>query len=206
MLITISRTYYAGGSEVAGLVADALGWRVVDNAFIDGVAERAGLAPEEVARHEERTPSFLDRLSRTTALAFPELFATPIASVDDFEEAKLVKITRSMCAELASEGRMVLVGRAAAAVLAHAPDALHVLVVAEREERVRRTMQALSLERDAAEAAVDEIDGNRERYHREYYDRVWLDPTCYDLALNTSRLGFEGAADVICSRARALGW
>ncbi len=206
MLITISRKYMAGSSEVAAQVADVLGWRVVDNAFIDLVAERAGMPPEEVARHEERTPSFLDRLSRTTALAFPELFATPIASVDDFEEAKLVKITRVICAELANEGRMVLVGRAAAAVLADRPDALHVQLVGDREERVGRAMEHLGVERAAAEAAVDEIDGNRERYHREYYGRVWLDATNYDLTLNTTKLGFDGAAEIICARARALGW
>lgn len=206
MLITISRRYGAGGSRVAGRVAETLGWRLVDNAFIDGVAERAGLPPEEVARHEERTPSFLDRLSRTTALAFPELFATPVASIEDFEEEKLVKVTRGMCAELAAEGRMVLVGRAAAAVLADAPDALHVLVVAPIEQRIREAMERLKLERDAAEAAVEEVDRNRERYHREYYGRVWMDATNYDLTLNTGRLSVEGAAEIICARARSLGW
>jgi cytidylate kinase len=206
MLITISRLYGAGGSTVAGKVAETLGWRLVDNAFVEAVAERAGLPPEEVARHEERTPSFLDRLSRTTALAFPEMFATPVASVEDFEEEKLVKITRGLCAELAAEGRMVLVGRAAAAVLADAPAALHVLVVREREDRIQEAVQRLGIERDGAIAAVDEVDHNRERYHREYYGRVWLDATNYDLTLNTSRLGFDGATDVICARARALGW
>lgn len=206
MLITISRMFGAGGSDVAGQVAETLGWRLVDNAFIDGVAERAGVPPEEVARHEERTPSFLDRLSRTTALAFPEIFATPVTSVEDFEEEKLVKITRRMCVELAAEGRMVLVGRAAAAVLADAPHALHVLVVALREDRIRWAMERRKLDRQAAESTVDEIDRNRERYHREYYGRVWLEATNYDLTLNTSRLGFDGAAEVICARARALGW
>ena len=206
MLITIARQYSAGGSRVASRVADTLGWRVVDNAFIDGVAERAGLPPEEVARREERTPSFLDRLSRTTALAFPELFATPVVNVEDFEEEKLVKVTRRMCKELATEGRMVLVGRAAAAVLADAPDALHVLVVAPREDRVRTAMELLKLDQVAAEAALKEKDTNRERYFREYYGRVWLDASNYDLTLNTARLGVDAAAEIVCARARTLGW
>ena len=205
MLITVSRRFGAGGSEVAGRVAETLGWRVVDNAFIDQVAERAGLPPEEVARREERTPSFMDRLSRTTALAFPELFATPVTSVDDFEEAKLVKITRNLVAELASEGRIVLVGRAAAAMLADNPDAMHVLLVAPREDRIRFTMERLNLDHDAAAQAVDDIDLNRERYHREYYGREWLDASNYDLTLNTSRLGFRGAAELITACARRLG-
>ena len=50
MIVTISREYGAGGSEVAQRVAKALGWRLVDNEVIDQVAAEAGLPPEEVAR------------------------------------------------------------------------------------------------------------------------------------------------------------
>ncbi|MBW2279313.1 MAG: cytidylate kinase-like family protein [Deltaproteobacteria bacterium] len=206
MLITVSRRFGAGGSEVAGRVAESLGWRVVDNAFVDQVAERAGLPPEEVARREERTPTFLDRLSRTTALAFPEIFATPVTSVEGFEEEKLVKITRNLVAELASEGRIVLVGRAAAAMLADNPEAIHVLLVGTRDDRIRFTMDRLNLDAAAAAQAVDDVDRNRERYHREYYGREWLDAANYDMTLNTSRLGFRGAAELIEARARSLGW
>src|SRR5437867_3600966 len=47
-VITITRQYAAGGSDVARLVAAALDWTVIDNEFVDEVARRAGLAPEEV--------------------------------------------------------------------------------------------------------------------------------------------------------------
>ena len=73
MLITISRQYGAGDVEVANEVAQGLGWTVVDSAFIAQVAARAGLPPDEVARHEERIPSFMERLARVTAHAFPEV-------------------------------------------------------------------------------------------------------------------------------------
>ncbi len=42
MFITISRQYAAGGSEVARLVAEALAWTVVDDAFIERLSERSG--------------------------------------------------------------------------------------------------------------------------------------------------------------------
>ena len=57
-----------------------------------------------------------------------------------------------------------------------------------------------------AGAALDEKDANRARYHREYYDRDCELPMHYDMVLNTERLGHEGAAKVIVSRARDLGW
>src|SRR2546426_1015453 len=49
-VITITRQYASGGSEVARLVAAELGWDVIDNEFVDEVARRAGLPPDAVAR------------------------------------------------------------------------------------------------------------------------------------------------------------
>ena len=43
MVVTITRQYGAGGSRVAQLVAQALGWTVIDNEFVEAVASRAGL-------------------------------------------------------------------------------------------------------------------------------------------------------------------
>ncbi len=82
MLITISRQYGAGGSEVAQRVAAALGWRLVDNEMVEQVAARAGLKPEDVAELEERVPTFVERLARTLAAATPELFPPRRADTD----------------------------------------------------------------------------------------------------------------------------
>src|SRR5436309_227589 len=75
-VITVTRQYAAGGSDVARLVAAALDWTVIDNEFVDEVARRAGLAPEEVAERDERAPGLLERLARTLAVGSPELFMT----------------------------------------------------------------------------------------------------------------------------------
>src|SRR5437773_1962623 len=64
-VITITRQYASGGSEVARLVAVGLDWTVIDNEFVDQVAQRAGLPAEEVAQREERAPGLLERLART---------------------------------------------------------------------------------------------------------------------------------------------
>ena len=138
MIITVSRQYGAGGSQVARLVAEALGWRVVDNELIDRVASRAGLPPEEVAAKEERAPGFVERLTRALARSSPESFAAPDEKVPEPEETTLVRITESVVAEIAAEGRVVLVGRAGPAVLRGSHAALHVKLVAPAEYRLRR--------------------------------------------------------------------
>src|SRR5260370_6471596 len=78
-VITITRQYASGGSEIARLVAAALRWEVIDNEFVDEVARRAGLPAAEVAQREERAPGLLERLARTLSVASPELFMTATA-------------------------------------------------------------------------------------------------------------------------------
>jgi cytidylate kinase len=206
MIITISRHYACGSSEVARSVATALGWNLIDDSFVGEVAARAGLTPEEVALREERAPTFLERFARSTALASPELFLPATGAIDELGEDKLIKITRSLVSELAAEGRVVMVGRAAGPVLELEEDAMHTRLVAPRSFRVERVMEARGLGSDEAQRLVDERDRNRARYHREYYDRDWDDPTHYHMVLNTALLGFERAANLIVAHAHALGW
>src|ERR687891_797325 len=161
MLITISRQYCAGGSEVAERVARALGWRVVDNELVERVAARAGLAPEDVAQREERVSTFIERLASTVVAATPELVVPLEAggTAPSLSEADLVRVTERVVEEVAAEGRVVLVGRAAPAVLARERDAIHVKVVAPRDWRIRVIVQRLGL--PLAEAATLTDDTQR---------------------------------------------
>ncbi len=206
MLITISRQYGAGGSEVARLVAERLGWQVVDNEIVDLVARRAGLTREEVASQDERVPGFVERLAHALAASSQEYAVPELGVAVRTEEPALVRITELVVKEVAAEGRVVLVGRAAPAVIGQVPGALHVKLVAPRSFRIRVAMEAEGLDARTAERRLEQVDAQRARYHREHYGRDWDDPVHFHMVLNTGLLGFDGAAEVIVARARALGW
>jgi CMP/dCMP kinase len=205
MLITISRQFGAGGSLVARRVARTLGWSVVDNELVDEIARRIGKPPEEVAEREERVPSFVERLARAM-VASPEVPLIPATPMESLDEAQLVKVTEAVVAEAAEQGRVVVVGRGAAAVLAREAGALHVRLVAPKPFRTRVVAERLGVDEKAAEKAISDTDGQRARYHKQYYHRDWTDPVNYHMVLNTEALGFEGAAELVVARARALGW
>ena len=207
MLITISRQFGAGGSSVADLVARRLGWTVVDNELIDRVAVRAGLSPQQVAAQEEAAPGILERIVLALAASSQEILTPASAeSLRPMEEPRLVHITEKVVEEVAAEGRVVLVGRAATAVLAGTHDAIHVRLVAPKAHRIGVVAAREGIDLAAAEAAIDKTDANRSRYHRENYRREWSDPAMYHLTLNTGVLGYEDAADLVVARARRLGW
>ena len=205
-VITITRQYGAGGSLVARLVAERLGWTVIDNELVGEVAKRAGLPPEEVAAREERAPSLIERLAGTLAISSPEMFV-PGETAEPDEDA-LIRITERVIAEAAAHGRVVLVGRGAIAYLGTAPEerrAVHAYVVAPRDVRIRTVMARLEVAQGDATKAVDRIDAERERYLERYYRRRRDDAANYHVVVNTSLLGYEGAAEVIAEVAKRRG-
>ena len=206
-LVTVTRQYASGGSEIASLVAETLGWTLIDNEFVAEVARRAGLPAEEVAQREERAPGLLERLARALAVSSPEMFLTTtgVPRVEQ-EEADIVRLTERIIREAAAGGRVVLVGRGAQALLAEREDALHVYVVASKAWRERLAVERLGVPPANAANVVDDIDRQRDHYVKTYFGRARQDVTNYDLVLNAQKLGFAGAAALVVAEARRRGW
>jgi cytidylate kinase len=205
-LITVTRQYASGGSDIARLVAKALGWTLIDNEFVDQVARRAHLPAAEVAQLEERAPGLLERLARTLAAASPEMFISGSAPPVDADEATIVMMTERVIAEAAAEGRVVLVGRGAQAMLAQRDNALHAYVIASKPWRRKLAVERLGVDAANVDKVVDETDKQRDQYVNAYYGRDRQDLTAYDLVLNAERLGFEGAAALVVAEAKRRGW
>ena len=206
--MTVTRQYASGGSDVARLVAKALGWTLIDNEFVDQVARLAGLPPDEVAQREERSPGLLERLARTLAVASPEMFITTAGTPPpvDADEDAIVKMTERVIAEAAAEGRVVLVGRGAQAYLAARDKVLHVFLAAPTEVRVTRTMERLKIDRKEAERTVERTDRERREYVKTYYGRGWGEPSNYDLTINTDRFKYAEVVELIADALKKRGW
>lgn len=196
MLITISREFGAGGSSLAKLVSERLGWRVVDNQLVDEVAARAGMTPEEVREKQERGPTFSERVARALTVATPELLTPTAVELPEAEESRLVRITEQVVAEAAVD-HAVLVGRAASAVIGRRDDTLHVKLVASLPYRVAVIAKRDGLTAEEAEKRVRDTDAHRARYHKQYYNRDWTDPRSYHLTLNTEWLGLPRCASIV---------
>lgn len=201
-IVTVSRQYGSGGSDVAARIALALGWPLLDNAIIDRVAEKLGTTAEEVEAREERVPSLVQRIADAMALGSPEML-TPIAdaSLPPSDEA-LLDVTRRVIAEAIAAGPVVLVGRGAQSMLAERSDTLHVFCYAPRAALVARAMRRLALDAAAAQKAVEETNRQREQYVRKHWNRSWSAHENYHLCVNTDWLGIEGAANLVIGVAR----
>ena len=202
-IITISRMYGSGGSEIAELVAASLGWQHLDNELVDTVAARLGLTPAEVSAQEERVPTLAERLSETMSLASSE-WAVPVAEpAPPPPDEQVLAMTQRVIAEAVARGPAVLVGRGAQMMLAERTDAIHVFCYAPRPALIARVMERHGCDAKEAERITDETNRNREQYVKKHWKRSWLGVENYDLLVNTERLGIEGTANLIAELAKA---
>ncbi len=201
-IITVSRMYGSGGSEVAERIAHALGWQLLDNAFVGEVAARLGTPPAEIEAREERVPSLAQRLAATLALGAPEILPGPADAALPPSEERLIEVTERIIMEAASRGHSVLVGRGAQSVLASRQDVIHVFCYAPRPALVARAARRLAVSEKEAEKVVDDTNRQREQYVRTYWKRSWRAYENYHLCLNTDWLGVDGAASIVVRLAR----
>lgn len=176
--ITISRQLGSLGSEVARLVAERLGYRLVWRELINQAARRSG-APEAA-------------LAAIDELGLLDMCPSPQAC-EAYRDA-----VKQVLQELAQEGNCVILGRAGQILLKDDPYSLHVRIIAPIETRAKRVAEQRGVTLSGAKAQVLASDRYRARYLKRFYQVKWDDPGLYDLVVNTERIAPDVAAVLIC--------
>jgi cytidylate kinase len=201
-IITISRAYCSGGSKVAARVADALGWSLLDNSFVDEVSARTGLSASEVAAREERRPSLAERVATAMAMSTQEMMSPLAVAQFPPTEQRLLDVTRTVIEEAATRASVVIVGRGAQMMLGSRSDVFGVFCYAPLEALTRSCMQRDSLDHGHAEKRVLQVNQERSAWVKANWGRDWRGIENYHLCVNTDALGIEGAADAVVRSAQ----
>lgn len=207
-LITISREFGAGGSELAAALGARLGWPVLDHELVTLVARRLGIEDRVVEVMDEHPPRLLARLASVLLLTPPEI---PI-SLDTqrlLDPDRVAGVVRDTLLEAAQSPPLIIVGHGAQCLLHRRPGTAHVRLVAPIAARVARVCKRMGCNGTTAAAEVHRLDDDRRNYLRRYYHCDWPDPQLYDVVINTGNVPIDVAAEmverlVIASREDAL--
>lgn len=202
-VVTISASYGAGGSEIGPRVARKLGVRFIDRAIPVAVARELGISVEEAEAVAQNAPSRLWALFAGMATT-PDGMAVFGTQSQRANERELIEQTERQIREVAACGNCVLLGRAAAVVLADHPGALHVRLDGAPEGRIQAAMHQHSIDHDTAAALQRENDKIRSGYVKHFYRADSAKPDQYHLVLDTVRLGWTRAEHLIVEAARLL--
>jgi cytidylate kinase len=189
--VCISRTAGARGEEVGRLVADALGFRYVDEEIVLAAAEKEGLDPDQLAMIEQ---------SRT-GLSRLEIDIVTGGGLDEIQRSLIREATQ----QTAAAGKVVIVAHAASIALAGDDRVLRVLVTASPEARARHLVQTEQLDEHDAAKRIRRSDKERAAYIKRFYSVDRELPSHYDLVVNTERLSPEDACTLVLNTAAALG-
>jgi cytidylate kinase len=203
VIVTVSRAYGASANAVARCAASELRYRVVDDELEVVVATRLGAPREVVESVGDRPARFGDRVLEELAGGVPET-AQPAQTLDDLADERRREIEEAVRASAAA-GNAIILGRAAGTILAGRPDLVRVFLHAPLAWRIAQIARGQGIGEAEARAEIARIDEARRRYAREYYRVAWGEPQHYDLVVDTSRFGIEGAAAVIVAAVRATG-
>ena len=105
-------------------------------------------------------------------------------------------------AQFADEGDVVILGRGSQYILNDHPDAVHILLVNEFENRVKFMMDRYDMPRKKAERMVSNEDRRRVNLFKRLGKSDFENPQLYDIVLNMGRLDLETARNMACELAR----
>ena len=190
-IITISRQYGSGGREIGELVAKKLGIPFYDNALIQKATEASGFSAshfEDVEKNARN--SFLYSIVRGIQYHNSN---TGIWSLEDsiyMTQAKVIK-------DIAEAGSCVIVGRCSDYILADDPDLVKVFVYAPMEARIAHCIERDGIDPAKAADIIKGKDKRRQNYYNYHADTRWGDAINYNICIDSSFSGVEGAANAI---------
>jgi hypothetical protein len=196
-LVTISREFGAGGSDLARALGTRLHWPVLDRDLVHRVAGRLRLDPRHVEPLDERTPSWMTRLVASTLLMTPPEMHVDVDVGVVLNSDAVAEAARAAILAAAQSPPLIVVGHGAQCLFRHRRGTLHVRLGAPMDTRIDRICGRETCNRVAAAGIARRLDDARRAYVRRHYHADVRDPLLYDLQINTGAVTVDEAAIMI---------
>ena len=195
-VITISREHGCFASHIAKTLAETLThknelagkdivWRVISKEIIEESAKELKLSPELTQNLTEfRTRGFFENI----ALFFSDSFYPG--------DVKVRNTIARFIYNVASEGNVIIIGRAAEAHTKKFEKAYHVKLVAPLEWRAQQLSILLNKSVSDARKEAIEVD-KRRRQFRNYFEKNHPDVEYYDTFFNSSSMTEDEIVEMI---------
>lgn len=187
MIITIGRQHGSNGHDIARKLAKELSLRCFDKEIVDEAAAHSNFSRDVLDSFDEK---------RVSTFVMPSNHYSGM--LEGFQiNLKAANAQFDVMRKIAEKGDCIFVGRCADYVLRNRPDLVKVFIMADRNFRIKTIMERKGLDEAAAKKLIREVDKDRSSYYRYYTDQVWGEAGCYNLCIDSSQIGVDGAVEVI---------
>ena len=197
LIITIARQYGSGGREIGEKVAELLGIPLYDKEIINEAASKGDLHLETVKRVDEvAANSLLYTLAMGSNVFGSAMSFGYKMPIND----KLFLLQSDVIRGYASEGSCVIIGRCADYVLRDEPNLFRIFIHGDLDHRKARVAERHpEVKSSQIMDVINKTDRRRASYYNFYTGNKWGKYDNYDIAVNSSTLGIDGAAELICA-------
>ncbi|MBW2591551.1 MAG: cytidylate kinase-like family protein [Deltaproteobacteria bacterium] len=164
-VITISRQFGAGGITLGAMVAKKLDYTFVDNEIIQMVAKKAKVSTNWVESIEKEAGGKL--LKFISGVVSKKLIDQVLDDKRGYiDEEIYVDLLYKIIAQIADEGNAVILGRGGQYILKDRDDVFHVLLIADKADRVKFMEERYELTPAQALQSVNREDKRRTNLYR----------------------------------------
>jgi len=189
--VTIANICGAGGSEVARLLAEKLGWPLFDRQILTAMAGDDQVRAKVYQTMDERDLGWVE----STFRSFMRL---------EFQKGDYFYRLSETVLCLASRGHGVFVGRSADLILPKTKG-LRVKVVASLDFCAQNFAGQNNCSLDQARLDIDRIENERRDFVRNHFHIDGHDPARFDTIVNVERFTSDQAADMIVNAMKVRG-
>jgi len=194
MIITIGREHGSRGHEIARKLAQEMNLTCYDKEIVEEAAAASGFRKEVMDSYDEKKVS-------TYIMSGPNYMGLG----DGFRlNMQIATAQFNAIKTLADRGNGIFVGRCADYLLRGRHDLLSVFIYANDGYRIDVLAERYNLTEERARKLMKEVDKDRASYYKYYTDQIWGEAKNYDLCLDSSRVGVDGAVEVIKAYAALL--
>jgi cytidylate kinase len=200
-VVTISRQFGAGGITLGKMIADELGYTFADQDIVERVAKEANVSPHWVETVEKEAGGKLSRFI-TKMVSKPLVDRILKDERGYIDEETYLDYIVLIIAQIADEGDVVILGRGSQYILNDHPDAFHILLINDFENRVNFMMDNYDLSQAKASQVVTREDKRRMSLYRKLGKADYDSPSLYHLVLNMARMDLQQALKLVCDLVR----
>ena len=193
-VITISREFGSGGREIGKRLSERLHIPFYDKELLEIASKESGICRELFDRNDEAyTNSFLYSLVvgnypvSSDGRIEPEMPINQRIFLAQFDTIK----------NIAAKGPCVIVGRCADYVLKNEKNVINFFINGNTAEKKKRILERYDIANNKVEDFIKKTDKRRASYYNYYTDMKWGEARNFDLCINTSRTGIDGAVETM---------
>ncbi len=178
VIITISRTHGSQGKAIGEMIAKRLNIPYYYKEMTALAAKESGLDKEFISNINSNKDIMHDLYLTTSPVKYA------IEAQD-----KIIRM-------IASKGACVIVGRAADYVLRNNDNVVKIFIYAPLDYRIEKVMEMYNDTKNKAKKNIERSDKNRASYYEMISGEKWMNPSNYDLCIDSS-IGKEKTAEII---------